>query len=182
MGLLRGLAGHPAHPPFTDAAIGAYAAANEISRGKDTPSGHWEIAGTPVRFDWGYFPTEGDAFSEELVAEICAAGDLPGILGNRHASGTEIIAELGEEHISTGKPICLLSLANDPPGADALALKVKPGCDASVVRFGPASWHMSQGELILLSARGQTWRFEQNDANTWQRVPEGANPILLVRQ
>ena len=41
---------------------------------------------------------------------------------------------------------------------------------------------MSQGELVLVSARGQTWRFEQNDANTWQRVPESANPILLVRQ
>jgi hypothetical protein len=81
-----------------------------------------------------------------------------------------------------GKPICLLTLANDPPGTDALALKVKPGCDASVVRFGPTGWRMSQGELVLLSARGQTWRFEQNDANTWQRVPESANPILLVRQ
>jgi hypothetical protein len=82
----------------------------------------------------------------------------------------------------TGKPICLLTLANDPPGADTLALKVKPGCDAFVVRFGPTGWRMSQGELVLLSARGQTWRFEANDANTWQRVPEGANPVLLVRQ
>jgi hypothetical protein len=82
----------------------------------------------------------------------------------------------------TGKPICVLTLANDPPGADTLALKVKPGCDAFVVRFGPTGWRMSQGELVLLSARGQTWRFEANDANTWQRVPEGANPVLLVRQ
>jgi phosphopentomutase len=89
--------------------IGAYAAANEISRGKDTPSGHWEIAGTPVTFDWGYFPKEGDAFSPELVAEICAAANLPGILGNRHASGTEVIAEFGEEHMRTGKPICYTS-------------------------------------------------------------------------
>lgn len=89
--------------------IGAHAAADEISRGKDTPSGHWEIAGTPVDFDWGYFPTEGDAFGEDLVAAICAAGDLPGILGNRHASGTEIIAELGESHMRTGKPICYTS-------------------------------------------------------------------------
>lgn len=89
--------------------IGAHAAASEISRGKDTPSGHWEIAGTPVNFDWGYFPREGDAFSEALVAEICAAGDLPGILGNKHASGTEVIAEFGEEHMRTGKPICYTS-------------------------------------------------------------------------
>jgi len=89
--------------------IGAYAAASETSRGKDTPSGHWEIAGTPVMFEWGYFPTEGDAFSPELVEEICSACDLPGILGNKHASGTEVIAELGEEHMRTGKPICYTS-------------------------------------------------------------------------
>lgn len=99
----------PAGMERPEKVIGAYAAASEISRGKDTPSGHWEIAGTPVRFDWGYFPSEGDAFSEELVAEICAAGELPGILGNKHASGTDIIAEFGEEHMLTGKPICYTS-------------------------------------------------------------------------
>ena len=82
----------------------------------------------------------------------------------------------------TGKPICLLSLAGSPAGADALALKVKPGCDALVTRFGPTSWRMDQGELLLLSARGQNWRFEENDANTWQRVPETVDPVLLVRQ
>ena len=92
-----------------DRVIGAYAAASETSRGKDTPSGHWEIAGTPVMFDWGYFPTEGDAFSPELVEQICQACELPGILGNKHASGTEVIAELGEEHMRTGKPICYTS-------------------------------------------------------------------------
>lgn len=89
--------------------IGAYAAAAETSRGKDTPSGHWEIAGTPVTFDWGYFPAGGDAFSPELVEQICRACDLPGILGNCHASGTEIIAQYGEEHMRSGKPICYTS-------------------------------------------------------------------------
>jgi len=82
----------------------------------------------------------------------------------------------------TGKPICTLTLGNNPAGADNLALKVKPGCDALVVRFGPTSWRIDQGDLVLLSARGQTWRFEENDANTWQRVPETADPVLLVRQ
>ena len=51
-----------------------------------------------------------------------------------------------------------------------------------VTRFGPTSWRIDQGDLVLLSARGQTWRFEENDANTWQRVPESADPVLLVRQ
>ncbi len=88
---------------------GLHGCANEVSKGKDTPSGHWEIAGTPVSFDWGYFPMEGDAFSPELVELICEEGGIPGILGNCHASGTDIIARLGEEHIRTGKPICYTS-------------------------------------------------------------------------
>ncbi|MBD8686191.1 MULTISPECIES: phosphopentomutase [unclassified Rhizobium] len=88
---------------------GLHGCASEVSKGKDTPSGHWEIAGTPVRFDWGYFPTEGDAFSPELVAAICAESEVPGILGNCHASGTDIIARFGAEHIKTGKPICYTS-------------------------------------------------------------------------
>lgn len=92
-----------------DRVFGLHGAATETSRGKDTPSGHWEIAGVPVRFDWGYFPTEGEAFSPDLVEKICEAGRLSGILGNCHASGTEIIARLGEEHIRTGQPICYTS-------------------------------------------------------------------------
>jgi hypothetical protein len=84
--------------------------------------------------------------------------------------------------LGTGKPICMLTLSNSPPGGDVLALKVKPGCDALVTRFGPAGWRMEQGGLELLSARGQSWQFEATDANTWQRVPESADPMLLVRQ
>ncbi|MCO6176898.1 phosphopentomutase [Ciceribacter sp. RN22] len=99
----------PAAMPMPDRVFGLHGAASEVSRGKDTPSGHWEIAGTPVMFDWGYFPAEGDAFPPELVEAICREAELPGILGNCHASGTEIIARLGEEHIRTGKPICYTS-------------------------------------------------------------------------
>jgi hypothetical protein len=82
----------------------------------------------------------------------------------------------------TGKPICQLTLANNAAGADSLALKVKPGCDPQITRFGPTSWRMDNGELVLIAPRGQTWRFEENDANTWQRVPETPDPVLLVRQ
>ena len=82
----------------------------------------------------------------------------------------------------TGKPICLLTLANNPASADNLPLKVKPGCDAFVVRFGPVSWRVDRGELVLVSARGQTWRFEEGDPNTWTRVPESTDPVILVRQ
>jgi Protease inhibitor Inh len=81
----------------------------------------------------------------------------------------------------TGKPICTLTLANSRAG-DALALKIKPGCDPFVIRFNPSAWRMNEGELMILSPRGQSWQFEENDANTWERVPESTDPILLVRQ
>jgi hypothetical protein len=82
----------------------------------------------------------------------------------------------------TGKPICTLTLANNAAGADSLALELKPGCGPLVTRFGPTSWRMDQGDLVLRSGRGQVWRFEENDANTWLRVPESPDPVLLVRQ
>lgn len=82
----------------------------------------------------------------------------------------------------TGKPICILTLVNSPTGADTLAIKVNPGCDPLVTRFDPVSWRIGAGELVLLSSRGKVWRFEEDDANTWLRVPESADPVLLVRQ
>ncbi|WP_293697879.1 phosphopentomutase [Sphingopyxis sp. UBA6734] len=82
----------------------------EVSQGKDTPSGHWEIAGCPVPFKWGYFTALENSFPPDLVAAIIRDGDLPGILGNKHASGTAVIDELAEEHIRTGKPICYTSV------------------------------------------------------------------------
>ena len=73
--------------------IGAYGHAAEMSSGKDTPSGHWEIAGLPVLFDWGYFTGKTDTFPPELLEKLIERADLPGVLGNCHASGTTIIAE-----------------------------------------------------------------------------------------
>jgi phosphopentomutase len=86
-----------------------YGCAAEQSKGKDTPSGHWEIAGLPLAFDWGYFPETMPCFPAELLNELCERTELPGILGNKHASGTAIIAELGAEHMQSGKPICYTS-------------------------------------------------------------------------
>ena len=90
-------------------ATGLYAACAELSYGKDTPSGHWEMAGVPVMFDWGYFPQEYPSFSDELLEELCRRCDLPGVIGNKAASGTVILEELGDEHIATGKPIVYTS-------------------------------------------------------------------------
>lgn len=89
--------------------IGAWGYAEELSSGKDTPSGHWEIAGVPVLFDWGYFTDRENTFPQALLDELVERAKLPGVLGNRHSSGTTIIAELGDEHVRTGKPIVYTS-------------------------------------------------------------------------
>ena len=91
------------------APTGLYGSAKEISFGKDTPSGHWEITGVPVLFEWGYFSLTYPSFPEELVSAFIKEAKLPGILGNCHFSGTEIIKQLGDEHVKTGKPICYTS-------------------------------------------------------------------------
>jgi phosphopentomutase len=88
---------------------GAYGCAAELSLGKDTQSGHWEMAGVPVLFDWGYFSPDYPSFPQKLLDKVIARGHLPGVLGNKHASGTTIIEELGEEHQKTGKPIVYTS-------------------------------------------------------------------------
>lgn len=86
-----------------------YGCAAEVSHGKDTQSGHWEMAGVPVFFDWGYFTPKTHCFPQALLDDLIIQAKLPGVLGNKHASGTVIIDELGEEHQKTGKPIVYTS-------------------------------------------------------------------------
>ena len=88
---------------------GLWGAATEVSNGKDTPSGHWELAGVPVPWDWTYFPDTVPAFPPDIVAEVCRLAGTDGILGDCHASGVPIIAEHCEEHLRTGWPICYTS-------------------------------------------------------------------------
>jgi phosphopentomutase len=89
--------------------IGAYGYARELSSGKDTPSGHWEMAGVPVLFDWGYFAQRESSFPPELLSALIRRGELPGVLGNCHASGTTILEQLGDEHRRSGCPIVYTS-------------------------------------------------------------------------
>ncbi len=93
----------------TENPTGLYGACAEISSGKDTPSGHWEMAGLPVMFNWGYFSTKTPSFPPELIEKFIKETGVPGILGNCHASGTVILDALGEEHMASGKPICYTS-------------------------------------------------------------------------
>lgn len=93
-----------------DATRGAQVgAATEVSRGKDTPSGHWELAGLPVPWDWTYFPDAQPAFAPELSAFVAQMAGTEGILGDCHASGTAIISDLGQQHVACGWPICYTS-------------------------------------------------------------------------
>lgn len=92
-----------------DGFTGVYGAARERSTGKDTQSGHWEIAGAPVDFEWGYFAHTPPSFPASLLDALQACTNVPGFLGNCHASGTEIITRLGDEHVASGKPIAYTS-------------------------------------------------------------------------
>ena len=94
---------------FDAVPVGRWGAATEVSRGKDTPSGHWELAGVPVPWDWTYFPDTVPAFSDDLVALVCKLAGTAGILGNCHASGVPIIEQHCAEHLRTGWPICYTS-------------------------------------------------------------------------
>ncbi|AAO27189.1 phosphopentomutase [Buchnera aphidicola str. Bp (Baizongia pistaciae)] len=94
----------------TNNVIGSYAYSNEISSGKDTSSGHWEIAGAPVLFDWDYFSSSLNSVPKYLIQDIVDQCNLSGFLGNCHASGTDILDRFGEIHISTKKPILYTSI------------------------------------------------------------------------
>ncbi len=89
-----------------EAPVGCYGRLAEISNGKDTTIGHWEMAGiyTPEPF-----PVYPDGFPAEVIDAFVKKTGVPGVLANRPASGTQIIAELGDEHIRTGKPIVYTS-------------------------------------------------------------------------
>lgn len=88
---------------------GFWAAATETSRGKDTPSGHWELAGLPVPWEWTYFPDSQPAFPETLRQEVARLAGTEDILGNCHGSGTDMIDRFGAQHVQTGAPICYTS-------------------------------------------------------------------------
>ena len=97
---------HPDLPIEPDA---NWAVGQESSRGKDTPSGHWEIAGLPVTWDWHYFKDKTNSFPTEIINLICQIAQVDGILGNKHASGIRIIEEFGQSHVETSMPICYTS-------------------------------------------------------------------------
>jgi phosphopentomutase len=103
------LASGKAAPGLGAEPAGRWGAAQEVSAGKDTQSGHWELAGVPVTRDWHYFPRSVPAFPAGLMAELVARSGIAGTLANCHASGTEVLDRFGLEHIATGRPIVYTS-------------------------------------------------------------------------
>ncbi|OCX66747.1 phosphopentomutase [Thioclava sp. SK-1] len=119
LGAALALASGPSETEATDAdpagmGLGAvpqglWGVGNEHSNGKDTPSGHWELAGVPVPWDWGYFRDKTNSFPADVVDAVMQIAGTQGILGNCHASGTDILRALGAQHLQTGWPICYTS-------------------------------------------------------------------------
>ena len=96
-------------PGFPETPTATWAVATEVSRGKDTPSGHWELAGVPVPWDWHYFPRTDPASPPSVTEPLIERAKLPGTLCNAHSSGMPVLHAFGEEHIRTGKPILYTS-------------------------------------------------------------------------
>jgi len=96
-------------PGFTQEPQGLWGAATEVSMGKDTPSGHWELAGVPVPWDWHLFPNTDPAFPDSVMQALRLAAGTEDLLACTHASGTEVIERFGAEHMRSGWPICYTS-------------------------------------------------------------------------
>jgi phosphopentomutase len=103
------LASGAAMPGMDAEPAGLWGAATEISRGKDTPSGHWELLGVPVPWEWHHFPRTDPAFPQALLDRISDLAGADGTLANAHASGVPVIEALGAEHLRTGRPIVYTS-------------------------------------------------------------------------
>jgi hypothetical protein len=83
----------------------------------------------------------------------------------------------------SGKTLCGLTLTNTETATpDNFAVYLKPRCDPAVAAFAPVLWRIERGELLLQSAKGDIWRFEADDNAQWRRVPDSADPMILMRQ
>ena len=83
---------------------------------------------------------------------------------------------------SNGRPICGLTLTNTEASPDNFQVFLKPRCDSAVAAFNPTAWRLERGELLLMSKDGEVWRFEADDNAQWRRVPDSADPLIMLRQ
>jgi hypothetical protein len=81
-----------------------------------------------------------------------------------------------------GNTICGLTLTNNDAGNDNFQVFLKPKCDPTIASFAPTQWRLERGQIMLMSDRGDTWRFEADDNAQWRLVPDSADPLIMVRQ
>jgi hypothetical protein len=81
-----------------------------------------------------------------------------------------------------GETICGLTLTNTEATADNFQVFLKPKCDPTVAAFAPTQWRLERGQILLMSASGETWQFEADDNAQWRRVPDSADPLIMLRQ
>jgi len=81
-----------------------------------------------------------------------------------------------------GQPICTLVLTNTEAGPDNFQVFLKSKCDAAITQFNPTQWRLERGQIILMSKAGETWQFEADDNAQWRRVPDTADPLIMLRQ
>lgn len=83
---------------------------------------------------------------------------------------------------SNGQPICGITLTNTEVLPDNFQAFLKPKCDAAITNFRPEVWRLEHGEILLMSAGGETWHFQADDNAQWRLVPDSTNPLILIRQ
>ena len=81
-----------------------------------------------------------------------------------------------------GRPICGLTLTNTEATGDNFQVFLKPKCDPAIAAFGPQQWRLERGQIILMSKSGDVWQFEADDNAQWRRIPDTADPLIMLRQ
>ncbi|WP_454633426.1 AprI/Inh family metalloprotease inhibitor [Bradyrhizobium cenepequi] len=80
-----------------------------------------------------------------------------------------------------GQAICGLTLTNTEAGQDNFQVFLKPKCDPAVTAFAPTVWRLDHGQMLLMSQKGETWQFEADDNAQWRKVPDSADPLIMLR-
>lgn len=105
----------------------------------------------------------------------------------------QTLAASGKDHIpddlfgdwaftrGSARPVCALTLGNTAYDADSFILTLKAGCDAVITRFAPVSWKLDRSQFVMFNAKGEAWRFEENEPNAWSRIPAQRPPLVMVK-
>ena len=171
------------HPNLPIDKAANWAVGKESSLGKDTPSGHWELAGLPVTWDWHYFTSKTNSFPEEIIRAICEIAQVDGILGNKHASGLKIIEEFGQSHVETSMPICYTSadsVFQIAAHETAFGLdRLYSLCDT----LAPIIHNLNVGRVIarpFVGSKGEGWKRTKNRRD-YAMLPPGSVLIDWVK-